>query len=218
MKKAEMENHYDLHMRSIDRIKNLDAQGHYTEALKTAYEALDYIDGMIQYANKYNNQRFMNIKSIDYILEYAPLRFDFEGLERLKNINKLHKRIQISLDINIQDKITESQNLMYAAHQLWNYLENHPQALQNQLTKCLGSKQNQWNSIIKMWDKMGLIIRKKEGDTYNLDLRTRMGGLTFGKCPNCGCVQEAPKAMLLESTKCPDCGELVSFILRPSKE
>jgi uncharacterized OB-fold protein len=44
-------------------------------------------------------------------------------------------------------------------------------------------------------------------------LATRMGEVVAGKCPSCGKIERAPKAMLIEQMKCPDCHVDVSFVL-----
>jgi hypothetical protein len=40
-----------------------------------------------------------------------------------------------------------------------------------------------------------------------------MGELVRGKCPECGNVDEAPKAMFLEQVACPQCRARVVFVL-----
>jgi hypothetical protein len=232
MKKVEMENEYLAYKKCLETVKEYERQGLYAEALKNAYTSLEHINGMIQYKKKkkeksqkenvvltseindsadcYSNS--IKIESIHFILKYAPLLFDFEGLNTLEKVVKTNKRIEKNVNISIVD-ISEAKARLRQAHMLWNHIEHNPQTHQDRLSKVLGGKQNQWNSIVETWEKIGLLLRHNDGNTYRLDLRTRMGSLTRGKCSQCGSVQEAPKGMFLEPTVCPDCRAKVYFVI-----
>jgi len=213
MKKANMEVHYDFYKTSMTKARECVDHGLFAEAMKCAFEAWEHIDGMMQYARKYKNHEFDTIEAIDYVLKYAPFLFDFESLDTLEAMLKSCKRIEKNTDICIADRLSEAHGLMAEAHKFWNYLEHNPQIRQDRLAEVLGGEQDQWRYIAESWARMGLLTRQKEGNSYQLNLRTRMGAVTRAKCPKCGSHQEAPKAMLLEATMCPDCGENVYFVI-----
>ena len=102
---------------------------------------------------------------------------------------------------------------MRDTHRLWNYLENNHHTRQDKLSKLFGGNQDRWRYIAERLAIMGLLTRESEGRSYRLNLITRMGEVINGKCPECGAIQEAPKAMFLESLKCPDCGENIFFVM-----
>lgn len=210
MKKAEMEYHYHAYQARMDKVRKDVNGGLFTEALKSAFAAWEHVDGMIQYARKYNEREFNSIEAIDCVLKYAPFLFDFESLDSLE---QMLKSIKKNTNISIADRLSGARKLMAEVHKFWNYLEYNHGARQDRLAKLLGGDQDQWRYIAESWERMGLLVRLKEGNTYLLNLQTRMGALTNGKCPRCGSCQKAPKAMLLELTKCPDCSEQVYFVI-----
>ena len=216
MKKAEMEYHYNYYKKSMTDVRNFVDQGFFAEALKIAFEAWEHIDGMMQYARKYKDREFNNIEAIDYVLKYAPLLFDFESLDTLEQRLKSCKRIEKNTSICIAELLLEARRIMTQAHKLWNYLELNPHTRQDQLSKILGGNQDEWRNIVESWAKMGLLLRNKESRSYRLNIQIRMGELTRGKCTQCGSYQEAPKAMLLDTVTCPDCGKQASFVILPS--
>lgn len=215
MKKEEMEGHYHSYQNSMDQVRGLTAQGLFAEALKQAFEAWDHVDGMMQYARKYHKQEFEDIEAINFVLEHAPLLFDFKSLDKLEQILKSCKRIEKNTQVCIADLLSEARSLMEQAHKLWTHLEHNHYAPPGQLSKELGGKQKQWDSIVTSWEKMRLVSRDGQEKNGRLNLQTRMGALIYGKCPQCGSIQMAPKGVLLEPTTCPDCNEKVSFVMLP---
>ena len=102
---------------------------------------------------------------------------------------------------------------MWGNHSLWDHLERHPEARQDELRTVLGGDQETWRAVAERWEKMGLLRRTPEGGSYRLALITRMGQVVPGKCPTCGEVVEAPKSMFLEETTCPECTQSVQFTI-----
>lgn len=200
----------------MKKVSTFVGQGLYADAVRSAFEAWQHVDGMMQYARKYHEREFDSIEAIDCVLKYAPFLFDSTSLHVLETVLKTHKRIEKNTSVSIGDRLAAARSLLRQAHALWNYLEDNPDSRQDQLGRVLQGKQDQWRYIAESWERMGLLVREKEGRSYRLSLRTRMGAVTTGKCPKCGSEQEAPKAMLLEETECPDCGAVVFFVLLSS--
>ena len=212
-KKEELAAQYHFYEASMKKAKRFIGQGLYAEAVKSALEGCEHVDSMMQYAHKYQEREFHNIEAIDLVVKYAPFLFDFESLNSLEELLKSCKRIEKNTSVCIGDRLAGARNLVAQAHILWNYLDREPDVRQDQLRKNLGGEQEEWRYIAEHWEKMGLIIRQKEGASYRLSLQTRMEAETKGKCPRCGSFQEAPRAMLLEETACPDCGATVCFVI-----
>jgi DNA-binding IclR family transcriptional regulator len=105
---------------------------------------------------------------------------------------------------------------MWANHRLWAYLEKHGEVRQDQLRQLLGGDQDHWRWLSESWEHMGLVSRTPEGGSYRVRLSTRMGQVVPAKCPSCGKVSEAPKAMFLEKMTCLDCNKRVLFVLLSS--
>jgi hypothetical protein len=105
---------------------------------------------------------------------------------------------------------------MWDAHRMWNHIEEHPETMQDGLRATLGGHQGRWRSIAEAWEKMGVLRRIPQGGSYRLAFITRLGEVVAAKCPSCGDVLEAPKAMWLEHTECPTCHSSVSFVIGAS--
>jgi hypothetical protein len=146
-------------------------------------------------------------------LRYAPFLLDFESLNNLELLLKDCRRIEKNTASNFADKLAESRALMQEAYRLWDHIECHPHCRQDGLRKKIGGDQDKWRAIVETWQKMGLLHREPEDTSYRLSLRTRMGQIVAAKCPFCGNVVEAPKAMFLELTACPDCMNKVLFVI-----
>ena len=213
MKKDEMAYDCNLYRQYIKRAKEYVRQGLFAEGIKSAFQAWEYVDGMMQYARKYEDREFTSVEAIDYVLRYAPLLFGFDSMDNLEEMLKSCKRIEKNTSVCLAERLEEARGLMGRAHALWNYLEFRPNVLQSNLGKQLGGRQEDWRTIAESWEKMGLLERTRQGNSYRLALKTRMGAVIRGKCPGCGSVQEAPKGMLLEPLSCPECRREVFFVI-----
>lgn len=212
-KKSEMEADVAEYRSRMAKARAAEGKGMYRLALDSAVSAWDYIDGMMQYERKYEQRDFDSVDAIDFILRYAPLLLDFRALDKLDELLKAYKRIERDTEADMGQKLADARARMWANHRLWEYLETHPQARQDELRQRLGGEQEYWRSVAAGWEKMGLVAREPAQGSYRLCLSTRLGQIVRGKCPRCGHIVEAPKAMLFERTRCPDCKAEVSFVL-----
>jgi uncharacterized OB-fold protein len=67
--------------------------------------------------------------------------------------------------------------------------------------------------VAEAWERMGLVRRTPAGGSYRLALSTRTGQVVSGKCPACGHVADAPKAMFFEPMTCPACSINATFVI-----
>ena len=208
-----MENHQRLYQSLTADARAAERAGLYRVAVEKALESWKHIDGMMQYERRYDNKEFASVSTIDLTLKYAPLLLDFTSLNRLEGLLKDCRRIEKNTSDNLGDKLVAARALMWDAHRLWDHLERNPDSRQDELGRLLGGKRERWRGIIEAWEKMGLLRREPEGGTYRLALSTRMGELVSAKCPACGNVSEAPKAMCLEENACPECKTTVLFVI-----
>ncbi len=213
MKKAEMEAHradYDDLMR---KAVSAEREALYSQAVKLALSSWEHIDGMMRYKNRYSDAEFSSIKAIDLVLKYAPYLFDFRSLDKLEALLKGCRRIETKTSDSMAEKLKAARAFMWGAHRLWDHIERNPNTRQDKLRQRLGGEQDVWRSIADTWEKMGLLTRTPESGSYRLALATRMGGVVNAKCPSCGNVVSAPKAMLLEKSDCPECRKSVLFVI-----
>jgi len=213
MKKAEMEAHRAKYASLMRKARKAEQEGLYRTAVETSLESWKHVDGMMQYERRYGDKEFTSIQGIDMILKYAPLLFDFPSLDTLQTLLKDYRRIEKNTSENLGDKLADARERMWEVHRLWDYLEMNPGTRQDGLRKALGGDQGRWRSVAEAWEKMGLLRRTPEGGSYRLALATRMGEVVPGKCPSCGHVTSAPKAMFIEALSCPECKTEGMFVL-----
>jgi len=217
MTKAEMEYHQQCYHSLMAIARASEQAGMYRVAVEKALASWEHVDGMMQYARKYENKEFSSVPAIDLILKYAPLLLDFGSLDALERLLKDCRRIEKNTSDSMGDKLTSARAFLRDAHRLWDHLEWNPGARQDELRRLLGGDQDRWRGMAEAWDRMGLLRREPEGGSYRLSLFTRMGEVVPAKCPACGNVFEAPKSMCLEEMACPECKASVLFVILPSR-
>ncbi len=212
MTKAEMEAHYQRYQSLMSGAREAERVGLFSAAVQNALASWEHIDGMMQYERR-EGREFGSIPAIDFTLRYAPLLLNGEVLDELERLLKGCKRIEKNTTESMGDKLSAARCRLRDAHRLWDYLEQNPNCRQDELRRVLGGDQNVWRGIAEDWEKMGLVNRLAEGGSYRLALSTRMNAVVPAKCPQCGVVVEAPKAIWLEKTACPECNVNVLFVL-----
>lgn len=212
-RKAELE-HYRVEYRALmAKARSAERQGLYRRAVEFALASFPHIDKMMQYERTYEEKEFASIEGVDMILKYAPLLLDFASLDTLESLLKKCRRIEKNTSQSLADKLAKARALMWDAHRLWDHVERNPEARQDELRRVLGGDQDKWRTLAHAWENMGLVRRTPEGSSYRLAISTRMAEVVSGKCPCCGSVSAAPKAMLLEQSRCPKCQENVLFVM-----
>jgi hypothetical protein len=213
LKKAEMEAHRDAYLAILSSVYRAIQRGAYQEAVDIAQTSWPYIDGMMQYARKYEERDFASVELIDVVLKYAPLLFDIKSLDSIDGLLDEQRRIERNTSKDLGDELNAAKSRMWDAHRLWNHLERHPEARQDELRATLGGNQESWRSVAEVWEKMGLIRRTPEAGSYRLALVTSLDAVVPGKCPACGHIATAPKAALLEELGCTQCKTTVLHVL-----
>jgi hypothetical protein len=215
MTKAELEHHWNEYNTCMQQALLAETRGLYRAAIESALTSWPHVDGMLQYEHKYMHRDLASVPAIDVVLKYAPLLLDFHSLNALGDLLTSQKRIEKNTSESSVERLTAARTQLWDNHRLWTHLENHSDFRQDELRRVLGGNQDYWRSLAERWEAMGLVRRTPEGGSYRLKLSTRLGEVVFGKCPSCGAVLDAPKAMFLEPTHCPACRVSVSFVILP---
>lgn len=212
MKKSELEFQREQYERLLSSARSAEQSGMYRASLEHAMSAWQYIDGMMQYERRYEKVDFNSIPAIDLVLKYAPLLFQHESLARLENLLADFKRIEKLTAADMGQRLNAARERLWLNHRLWSFLEENPGTRQDQLATQLGGDQDYWRSIAESWEKMGILSRSPVANSYCLTIVTRLGQVVSAKCPHCGTVVQAPKAMLLEESSCHQCSQMVSYV------
>lgn len=213
MTKAEMEHHHAQYHAHMASAREAQQRGLYRQAVEIAFRSWAHIDGMMQFERKYDSKDFASVTAIDLVLKYAPLLLDPVWLDKLDELLKDSRRIEKNTSESLADNLADARRRLSDAHRLWDHLEWNAEVRQDDLRKVFGGDQNEWRELAESWEKMGIVERAPEGGSYRVRLRTRMGGVCSGKCPACGGIAQAPKAMFLEPLTCTDCGGQQVFVI-----
>lgn len=213
MKKAELEAHRQQYYGLLDAARGAERNGLLRDALSNALAAWDYVDGMMQFERRYEDADFDTIEAIELVLKFAPLLLESKSLVALEELLKTQKRIDKNTSVSLADRLAQSREHLWINHRLWSHLAENIGVRQDTLRRSLGGDQDYWRGVCEQWERMGLIDRLPESNSYRLTLLTRTGAVTKAKCPSCAKIVEAPKAMFFEAMSCPACSTSVSFVL-----
>jgi hypothetical protein len=197
----------------MEAARRADKQGLYRVAIDAAMEALPFIDGMMQYAQKYLSEDVATIGAIEMVVYYSPLLLDSQTLDSLESLLETRRRIERNSAEDLGEKVEKARGRIWDNHRLWSRVEANPGCRQDELRDVLGGEQQYWRSVAESWEHMGLVRRVADRGSYLLFLATRTGQVVSGKCPACGHVAEAPKGMFFENMSCPQCKADVLFVL-----
>ena len=144
----------------------------YREAIDLAVSSFDHVDGMMQFDKKYAGKETTSVASIDFVLQYAPLMFDVESLERLEKLLRSQKRIAKNVSVELGDQLEKARLLMWEAHRFWHHMEHDLTVREDNVRTILGGDSKQWRSIAKSWADMGLVNRLGVNGHHQLSLVT----------------------------------------------
>ena len=123
MKKVEMESAHKEYNTLMAKARSDLAQGAYRKAIELALSSWDHIDGMMQYARRYEKKDFDNIEAIELILKYGPILLDFPNLDALGELLNNKRRIDKNTSDNLTDKLDKAKKQMWDIHHMWGHLE-----------------------------------------------------------------------------------------------
>jgi hypothetical protein len=213
--KAELEADCSEHYSAMCAVRAAHQSGEVSKAIELAVAAWQHIDGMMQFERRYGEKsEYESIDSIDYVLQYAPLTFDFQSLDWLSILLKRHRRIEKNTTADLAARLNAAQTMMWSAYRLWNYLERQADVRQDELCEALGGDRNEWQLLIESWEWMGLIGRIPDGETWQLRLLSSLNAQRRAKCPGCGAIVEATFIRCLDEITCPRCHATVHFVLQ----
>jgi hypothetical protein len=217
--KTELEADFTQYRAIMDQVRSACHASDYQRAVELAISAWGSIDGMVQYERRYCNRKdHSTIESIDCVLRYAPLLFDFESLDKFAAFLKSRRTIGQNSAADFAQRLADARSLMEDALRLWNHLEQQGECRQDKLRSDLGGDQDSWRSMAETWERMGLIQRAPDGGSYRLKLTTQPDQQMRGKCPSCGVTGKAPQLRLLDTITCPKCHAAVHFVLMSESE
>lgn len=212
MKKSEVQAVVEAHRATIYRARSARQGGDYAGAIREATSAWDSVDVVVKYERAQDREP-NHVPAFEIVTDCAPPMMDFRSLNRLADFLAANKRLARLSDGRPLKVLEAARAKLWDCHKLWTEIEREPGLLQSSLSVRLGGAARHWAEVLSVWNSMGLTHVVPDGSSLRVSLATRLGGLVPGKCPACGRVEEAPKAMLLDALGCPGCGNNVSFVI-----
>jgi len=99
LKKSELENQRDQYDAFMLKANQAFQAAAYWQGLEFAGSALEYVDGMMQHAAKYDSASFSNVSAIEAILKFAPILLDTERLDDLQTLLREQRRIKRNISV-----------------------------------------------------------------------------------------------------------------------
>jgi hypothetical protein len=207
-KKAELEIDFRQYQASKANMLRAQKEGQYQAALDFAVSSFNHIDGMMQFDRKYRGQtECHSVDTIDFVLKYAPLLFDYESLDKVEELLKSQRRIEKNTTADLAEALASARSKTWDCYRLWTLIENSGEVAANDL-----KHEPLLRSIANSWRKLG-ILRHKVNDEKTQVFVTRLDDKVRGKCPSCGATGAGAKVKLIEPITCPRCKQTVCFVL-----
>jgi hypothetical protein len=187
--------------------------GSYWQGLEFVGSALEYVDGMMQHAVKYDSASFSNVPAIEAILKFAPLLLDTNLLDRLQILLREQRRIKRNISEDIDQLISDARTKLDECYRFWRLLESNQNVRQNELSKILGGEQRVWANMAASWERMGLIRRVADGNTCRISIVTQFEEEVQAKCGKCGAISRGMKKSFYEAMTCRNCRKASMLVL-----
>jgi hypothetical protein len=188
-----------------------ESQGHVLNAVDLAVAAWEYLDNALHYKSRNGSPNVETISAIEIVLHYAPLLLDYRKLDAAESLLKSSRKINRKMRKDLEKKLHLARTRIRDNHRFWTYVEPPGMILETELAAALGGDDSYWQWLSKAWAAMGIIERIPHEDTFCVAINSPLHQIAPAKCPACGKVSQAPKAIFLEPTNCPACYQPVSF-------
>jgi hypothetical protein len=215
MTKAEMKAHHSEYHACLSLARQAEEEKDFQKALDWAVSSWDHIDGMLRFERKYQGAESCHIIGLLIAFRLAPLLLDADLLNAVESLMKKGKRIAKASNDNLTAELVKARQLLADAHRLWDHLERHEEIRQDELRATFGGNQDTWRWIAEQWDKMLILKRRPQGNSYRLALATQLGLPMRAKCPSCGVIAKAAQEKFLSEQMCPKCEVRGHFVLLP---
>lgn len=165
MTKAELDGHRVQYHVEMTQARAAEQSGMYREAVAIAVSCLQYVDGMMQYERKYEDAQFSSIDAIDLVLQYAPILFDMESLDKLESLLKTQRRIAKNISGDLFEKVANARANTWVAHRTWNRFEEaSTRHIPPGTATTNADEGDESAAVIELWEKMGVVAWHSDGE------------------------------------------------------
>ncbi len=206
MKIAEMEAGHDAYTSLEDKIRTMVAGRDFPAVFSVCVASFPHVVPAI----KYRKQRGIEPETPDFlsfsvICKYAPLLFEHAAIASLSEFIKATRQLARDESGYLQ-MVENAIDRERIARLIWNYVEQHPAPLQRDVAGQIAVGQEVVIDTLQMWEKLGLILRTHESNTFRLAFWTRPESEAEGICRGCGVRGRGLKERFWKPIKCQRCG------------
>lgn len=171
-------------------------------------QSLEHLDYSTQYQQKFLNRNPPVIDTLLHILEYAPLFFRNDALQRLTSMTKVIRTLEGRTGLPLAAKLISAPNRMKQAYQFW-------KAIEDQTDAAIAQRDSSTSTTVlgKIWMHSGLVYLHKGIARTMWKMRTDFTQSVACKCHSCGYTMNAMKAIVLCDTDCLNCSFKTTWLL-----
>jgi hypothetical protein len=207
-KKSELESGWLRYSTIAQKADALLIDGYYNEAIDVSLQSLEHLDYSTQYQQKFLNRNPPFVDTLSHILEYAPLFFRTDALERLASMTKVIRTLEGRTGLPLAAKLISAPHRMKHAYQFWKAIEDQADAAIVQR-----DVPNAKTLLAKIWMHSGLVDLHKDNTRTMWKLRTDFIQSVACKCHSCGDTMKVMKAIVLSDMDCLNCTSKTTWLL-----
>lgn len=217
MTKAEMEHHQRQYSVLLDDARAFVSRGQPAQALKLAVESLPHVDGMMQFARKYEDRELESIDTIALIFELAPALLHIESLDAVQATLKQKRRVERETADNLSEKLEIANSRLWKCHTAWGLLDRDAQRNPDSGSTDSPTRPPDDYSALSLWEKWGIVRQATDAGVTKYERVLRVDAVARAKCSNCGILARAAKSRFWKRLECPKCKQSAWFVLIPDE-
>jgi hypothetical protein len=199
----------------MEKVHRATEEGRWRDALHLAVHALDFVDGMMRYMERYEERADPELGAVDFVCRFAPLLLENKALDQLEVVLKEAPRIARKSGRDLAARLLDARLDLERCYQLWSLVECGGGLDRNDAAAVLGRAADA-KTMFECWVEVGLLEQSGVGTSARLRMVSRLDDPAKGKCLNCGAVNQTKRRVLYHALACRGCGRRGYMLLMAS--
>jgi len=205
MRIAEMEDHHGQLVALEAKIAEMERNVKFPEIFQICEDSFPHIVPAIKFRKRREiTPETPPLRLFGVLWKYGPPLFEHAALESALDFVRSTRLLAKHEDGYLQ-AAEAAMEREEAARILWNHLDRQPGFLQRNIGQQLNLDRDVTVGILDVWEKLGVVARMPDKNTYKLYLGTRLDEETEGICLACGLRVKGRKYHLLKPVSCQRC-------------
>ena len=217
MRITDMEFHHSELERIEDQIKEKETLLDFSTVFALCQASFLHVEPAFKFRKKRGiTPESPALRSFSVLWKYGPPLFEYDALQAARDFIA-STRFLARHENNYLEPAEAAMAALETARVLWNCIESNPGFLQRSIRAELGLDQEQAVSIVELWERLAVVDRRPEQNSWRLYLRTVLTRDASGICMNCGLRVKGRKEILLKPVKCQRCS-IASYFYLPAAD